>query len=390
MHQLGNLLVFPCHYGVNQFIRTFDPFRRKRSHAMHQFPFIIEIFSRPFRFIFGFIFALIGLPLAILGQGLKVSVSAAGKELYTHYHYESAAHTEPLLNDDHTADISQLKVYSMNLAAMHSLARWHNGTRPVQPRMEEMVQHILNKKSDQAPDVICFQEVFTEKATDILVKGLRERYPYIIHNVGKNIIGVNSGLMLLSKYPITDISFSPFTIRHGQNALSQKGVLNAVIKLPADKNIVVTNTHLEAGGKLSREYVVFGRGFDTSAVKELQMTEALKAANEIAPTKQPLLSIFAGDLNAPLKADSINNVQQCLLTHQYQNPATANTYQSTCLKKRILDLTDDFNTNYKNKGRGDYLTAKYHTPRDIEENISIDRETKDISDHVGILGKFSL
>ena len=56
-------------------------------------------------------------------------------------------------------------------------------------------------------DLICLQEVFDDKTKDIIISTMKNNYPYyLIGNTDKKyLVGEDSGLMILSKFPITFI-----------------------------------------------------------------------------------------------------------------------------------------------------------------------------------------
>jgi len=83
------------------------------------------------------------------------------------------------------------------------------------------------------------------------VQGLGDIYPYTF---GKKPFPpsrgsvLDSGLLLLSKYPISSSAFHRFGNTSGIDGLSDKGVMLAHIDLHDDSGIVVANTHFQAGG----------------------------------------------------------------------------------------------------------------------------------------------
>ena len=369
-HRFGNLLVYPTHWGVNQLMKSTDPIVRNRAKAMGRFPMAIEWLVRPFRFVFGLTFAIIGIPLALIGQVIKVSVSAASKKKFAYYHYEKSGPTKPYSESE--MEKKEVRVATWNLAAMHSMARRFNGTRPVEPRMEEAVEKILAlAKEGKLPDVICCQEVFTETAVKILVEGLREHYPHIIHNVGKNNIGTNSGLMMFSRYPIDDIEFQPFKHRYYDNAMSQKGVLCATVTLPNNIKTVVTNVHLEAGSGFLKGFPILElfvkpknpKKMNSTHVKALQLKQAHELQKKfeeraVQPASSTnsyakLVSVLTGDLNTDLydtqtnqfvgetvvgDDDIVNEMQT--FKNAYNEPNYVNSPKSSIVEPRIFSADE--------------------------------------------------
>lgn len=69
------------------------------------------------------------------------------------------------------------------------------------------INNIINYLHEFDSDVICLQEVFEDKTKTSIMKSLLYKYPYqlVTKTNKKYIIGEDSGLLILSKYPITYI-----------------------------------------------------------------------------------------------------------------------------------------------------------------------------------------
>ena len=88
------------------------------------------------------------------------------------------------------------------------------------------------------------------------MKQMQAVYPHMIHHVGhRSIIGslgerlgitTNSGLMMLSKYPIIDADFIRYSNLSNADILSNKGLLGAKVKVSDDRFVTVYNTHMQA------------------------------------------------------------------------------------------------------------------------------------------------
>lgn len=376
-HLIGNASVWLCHWGFDQLMRFTDPLVYGRSKAMDQFLVPIEILARPFRLIFGLTGFLIGAPLAIAGQIIKVPTAYFSKKDFEYYHNTYGYDPTPIISG------TELKITTWNLAAMHSGLRRFNQMRPNESRMKEVINYLKHTNED----IICLQEVFTEAATKILVEGLEDEYPYIVHNVGKNVIGINSGLMLLSKYPIDHLEFETFTSRIGLNQLSQKGVLGAIITAPDNKKIVVMNAHFDAGG-------ITACGGDVMESKLKQMDQLFKMRDKLeniaAEYNHKIVSVFAADanLNSQKLTDNQDEpVIKSLLTQYAINPATD---RKTCTKIHILNKRQVKNNNFDNsKSGGDIIETRkindMHPSRYLSTNqevmIASHRHTTDKSNH---------
>lgn len=101
---------------------------------------------------------------------------------------------------------------------------------------------------DNIPDIIGLTETFTEEYTNAVVTKIEATHPHQLRSFPTPLpdgkIG-NSGLTLLSKFPIEAHEFRMFAECGGTDCLASKGVLIALIRLPASF-VVVSVTHLNA------------------------------------------------------------------------------------------------------------------------------------------------
>lgn len=104
---------------------------------------------------------------------------------------------------------------------------------------------------DAMPDVIGLTETFVQEPTDRLVAILNTTYPHRLRFfpetpllVGK---GIDSGLTLLSRFPVLAHDYRMFDRGNGPDVLAAKGVLVALLRLPASL-LVISVTHQNAGG----------------------------------------------------------------------------------------------------------------------------------------------
>lgn len=90
-------------------------------------------------------------------------------------------------------------------------------------------------KHSENVDFICFQEIWTVRHSKKLKDLLHHKYPYIVYDIGINtiksncLIGLDSGLMFASKYPILNIEFKTFGQKMNACRFSSKGLLMAKV-----------------------------------------------------------------------------------------------------------------------------------------------------------------
>ena len=93
------------------------------------------------------------------------------------------------------------------------------------------------------PDIICFQEVWTDAASHALVRGLRSALPH--HAKGRG------GLLICSRYPLRSARFTQFPAHPGlgfEEILAAKGMLEVVVATPrGDVHVVTAHLALARG-----------------------------------------------------------------------------------------------------------------------------------------------
>jgi hypothetical protein len=88
---------------------------------------------------------------------------------------------------------------------------------------------------DSKADVVLIQEAFSKSVCDILGKGFKYKI------LPKKKFGkVNSGLLVLSKTPLTDIKYLNYKNKRGIDALSNKGAVKF-----RTAGMIMINTHLQ-------------------------------------------------------------------------------------------------------------------------------------------------
>jgi endonuclease/exonuclease/phosphatase family metal-dependent hydrolase len=146
--------------------------------------------------------------------------------------------------------------------------------------------------------IILLQECFNE-AYD----SLESHYPdyYICRGNLKGINMMNSGLVVMSKYPIIDVKFNQYKSSNpwSFDYFSEKGFLTAFIKI-GDKSIKVINTHLQSSD--------FHR-YDKYALSQLK--ELMEYIEEIKMNGDEY--IVGGDFNIDINdiknIKNINNIE---------------------------------------------------------------------------------
>ena len=113
---------------------------------------------------------------------------------------------------------NDLTILSWNIKMFTGPYGWvHNRVE----RAENIVQVL---KSSAHYDVILFQETFSGKIRKLMYERLKSIYPYqIIPEDTKCLVRSNSGLWVMSKYPITLIDAISFSNQKNWDMLALKG-----------------------------------------------------------------------------------------------------------------------------------------------------------------------
>jgi phospholipase C len=106
------------------------------------------------------------------------------------------------------------------------VASWNVFLRPaiLNDNQLERVQPIAEKIIELDPDVIVLQEVFHKKARKKLIASLESHYPYFTTRGKTSWLGVSSGLLIMSKYPITHEQFKYSKTQRKRMPLPRRGL----------------------------------------------------------------------------------------------------------------------------------------------------------------------
>lgn len=179
----------------------------------------------------------------------------------------------------------------------------------------DRIPYFIEEFRNGTYDVLCLQEVWSGTQTtypDMLWDGLKEVYPYNVSTEPRPLTGLNlgldSGLMILSKYPIESYSFHQFGNSSGLDSFSGKGAMTAHIKVPDDdgsmRDMIVSNTHFNAGGPLE---VRLNQALEMKSSVDRFLNQ-LKETEGLNIDKVPVFG--AGDFNTDEWNDDLTGVQE--------------------------------------------------------------------------------
>lgn len=143
----------------------------------------------------------------------------------------------------------EIKIINWNVYLLPKIAK----NTAQDERVKLIADYLLNSSEDF--DIITLQEVFTKNGFKTLVETLKDKYPYHTGSpIRKWFKPVNSGLLILSKYPIKETSFYMYSGTAHADRFSSKGVLATTIEIQEGYYAQVATTHLQAqsGAKYER------------------------------------------------------------------------------------------------------------------------------------------
>lgn len=255
--------------------------------------------------------------------------------------------------------IDSIKLVSFNIddLACHVLKYENNSERAT-----EIISYLESTNAD----IICLQEAWGETIKkEIMTAFLAKNYYIALPPWRKNyVFGENSGLVTMSKYPIINQIFLPFSNSRGVCRLMNKGVQYCHIRVPNSNldtsiELNIANTHLQASFTKTSSYLDFQK-----TAKE-QLTTIINNC----PYESCLL---VGDLN--LKKENLDEFINNEPKIQYFGENSETTYPDS-------------------SSRLDYILKiiKLATKQSISNNITNKTESDiDLSDHFPIISEFGL
>jgi endonuclease/exonuclease/phosphatase family metal-dependent hydrolase len=257
------------------------------------------------------------------------------------------------------------------------------------PRILTYIHHKPVKRARIIPqyliaenvDVIVLEETFDYRADMILKRKLRKTYPYIYGPANKKGGGTmfSSGVMILSKYPMTDLEEIKFKSCSGDDCWARKGAM--LVELTAKGHTIqCMGTHLQAGG--------------TAQIKRDQYTQIAAMLERHARAGVP--QILGGDYNT-FRTDTVLYPAMLHILHAEDG------YITGTLQFTSDDVVCDMSENYCKvipsperdiidyilyKGNGLPYKAvtrhitRYTTPWDIDH--------QDLSDHMALIMELKL
>jgi endonuclease/exonuclease/phosphatase family metal-dependent hydrolase len=190
------------------------------------------------------------------------------------------------------AQAESLKILSWNIYMIPKPILWTN-----QFDRAEVIGDIL---AGEDQDVIFFQEAFSAGARKRIWNRLKETHPYESGTFKKKkfLTVLNSGLWVVSKYPITVLDHIYFEKSMHTDKFATKGSLMVEVQLP-DRKVQIAGTHTQAW-----------QGDEEDKVRYAQLTQMRGMMDEFR--EEGVDQVVVGDINfddyRPDYAEGINNI----------------------------------------------------------------------------------
>ena len=184
----------------------------------------------------------------------------------------ASAHEMPIPEPAHSVELKVLSYNVKGLPLLTDLDRLK--------RIGEILAE--RRRHGDEPDVVLLQEAFAKKSRRVRN---RAGYPYAIEGVDgqKGIFDNDSGLEILSDYPIRATYGHTFHDCAFPECLVSKAILGATLEIPdVPEPVQIFTTHLQAGTR-------------NDAVRRSQIEEIAAFLDRIGFGREP--AIFAGDFN---------------------------------------------------------------------------------------------
>lgn len=278
LHQVSETLFLPARYNSQLLARVFQPCPgANKGHpawqiAMRVAAFVLWLITLPLAFAS----ALIAFPLRCIDHAYRPAISFLNNSASVIARKKTQADLELTQNNP-------LHVRTHNLGLTSTTVSIIGDLRDPKVRAREIVESIVQDPCK--PDIIFFQEAFHEDATSILCEGIKQKYPYIIHSVLPQISGFNSGALIASKYPITDVKFQRLSHMQGPELMSPRGIIRVSLK-SNHGSVLLYGVHTQAL-----------LGENRARARHEQLEEIRKYMESDAEATPEALQIVMGDFN---------------------------------------------------------------------------------------------
>jgi len=252
---------------------------------------------------------------------------------------------------------------------------------------------IITKVQNLAPDIVGFSEVWANNSKKEFISRLESQLPFYAWDK-KEWNELGSGLLLLSRFPLSNVSFTEYNRLSGIDSTSQKGFLMATAEIGSQKLLIV-HTHTQAE--------------DSNAAIEARkdnINQLHSSISSAADYSMPV--ILFGDLNITGEnelGDSTDEYEflrdtfkQSQMSDSYRemndNAVSNPGYTYDAVNNKLIKYFDPSYAERKVKQRLDYMFMRGITPISVTVPDTFTFQTSDgtmdLSDHYPLQGYFEL
>ncbi len=185
-------------------------------------------------------------------------------------------------NAEEKKAVDNFTLMTWNVCALpFGLSTTFGGVRPAKERVNEIVDFIASHD----PDIICFQEAHDLSFSYELFEKLKEVYSHFVLDIGRiSFTQLNSGLLVISKLPISNFYFKEFEFDHMsfQKAI-KKGFFAFKVSSNHQELAHVITTHLQP--------------YKTEIDALIRLHELQLIVDALRENTSPGFKIVCGDLN---------------------------------------------------------------------------------------------
>jgi len=218
-------------------------------------------------------------------------------------------------------------------SADYKVLSWNSFFLPTYLKKAYQVERLpkfINVLENSDYDFILLQEVFTKTAYKRINRAMKAKGYYSSGKPFRRFYKpINSGLIIFSKYPLTDVKIMLFDHLAAEDKFSSKGVLFAKASLPNGDVIQLANTHFQS--KSDEKY----KNIRKTHINQIQSVFKNVFNDENVPV------IFGGDFNIGNNygeefSDFMAKFKKLGLTTL--PPASRQTYTSDCIVNSLKKL----------------------------------------------------
>ena len=253
---------------------------------------------------------------------------------------------------------------------------------------------IITQVQNLAPDIVGFSEVWANNSKKKFISGLQSQLPYSVWDKNEEWDELGSGLLLLSRFPLSNVSFTKYNRLSGIDSKSEKGFLMATAEIGSQK-LLIAHTHTQAENSNA-----------AIEARKNNINQLHSSISSAADYSMPV--ILLGDLNITGENESGDSTdeyeflrdtfKQSQLFDSYRklndNAVSNPGYTYDAANNKLIKYFDPSYAERKVKQRLDYMFMRGITPISVTVPNTFTFQTSDgtmdLSDHYPLQGYFEL